>query len=185
MTQSANPYESPQGSFNPEHLGVAPVRIFSMTARLGRLRYFAYSMYINLAFGLFMVLSDTSGVIFNASNNVLGSLQVLPIYVVLTIAGLVVIVRRLHDLNRSGWWSIIMLLPLVNLIMSLYLLAAGGTQGANRFGSMPSSNTWITWVYGFVVPLILCVMLLGTVTYPLLKSTHALPDQQLTYTRHP
>lgn len=51
--------------------------------------------------------------------------------------GISVAVRRLHDLNRSGWWYWIVLVPLVGAILLIVWFATGGTRGANRFGEDP------------------------------------------------
>lgn len=45
-----------------------------------------------------------------------------------------VLVRRLHDTDRSGWWYWIALVPFVGGLILLILLALPGTQGDNRFG---------------------------------------------------
>ncbi|MBK31059.1 MAG: hypothetical protein CMF53_02460 [Legionellales bacterium] len=45
-------------------------------------------------------------------------------------------VRRLHDVNKSGWWYWISLVPLINLIM-IFFYAQKGTAGVNRFGPDP------------------------------------------------
>lgn len=45
-----------------------------------------------------------------------------------------VLVRRLHDTDRSGWWYWIALVPFVGGLILLILLALQGTQGDNRFG---------------------------------------------------
>jgi uncharacterized membrane protein YhaH (DUF805 family) len=37
--------------------------------------------------------------------------------------------RRLHDTNRSGWWQLIVLVPLIGLIVLLVFLAQESTQG--------------------------------------------------------
>lgn len=42
-------------------------------------------------------------------------------------------VRRLHDSDRSGWFYLLVLIPLVNIYL-LYLMIIKGTAGANRFG---------------------------------------------------
>ncbi|MBR4382216.1 MAG: DUF805 domain-containing protein [Selenomonadaceae bacterium] len=47
------------------------------------------------------------------------------------------IIRRLHDLNKTGWFALIMLIPVVNTIFSLYLLFAPGTIGSNDYGADP------------------------------------------------
>ena len=51
--------------------------------------------------------------------------------------GLGVGVRRLHDLDRSGWWWWIVLVPVVGWILILVWFCTRGTGGPNRFGSDP------------------------------------------------
>jgi uncharacterized membrane protein YhaH (DUF805 family) len=48
-------------------------------------------------------------------------------------------VRRLHDLGQSGWLAVLTVLPCVNLVFLVYLLAAPGHQGAAppASGAMP------------------------------------------------
>jgi uncharacterized membrane protein YhaH (DUF805 family) len=48
-----------------------------------------------------------------------------------------VLVRRLHDTGRSGWWYWIALVPIVGFIVLIVWLCTRGTQGENRFGSDP------------------------------------------------
>jgi uncharacterized membrane protein YhaH (DUF805 family) len=43
-------------------------------------------------------------------------------------------VRRLHDLDRSGWWVLLDLVPLVGWIILLIWFCTKGTDGPNRFG---------------------------------------------------
>ncbi len=45
-----------------------------------------------------------------------------------------VAVRRLHDIDRSGWWLLIGLLPIVGWLVLLWFYIQPGTPGANRFG---------------------------------------------------
>ena len=45
--------------------------------------------------------------------------------------GLAVFVRRLHDANRSAWWILIGLIPLVGSIVLLVFLVTEGTRGEN------------------------------------------------------
>lgn len=45
-------------------------------------------------------------------------------------------VRRLHDTNRSGWWMLLSLIPIANLVLIVFL-AQAGTDGENRFGPVP------------------------------------------------
>jgi uncharacterized membrane protein YhaH (DUF805 family) len=61
-----------------------------------------------------------------------------PVYVMVAganfIPNLSVQVRRLHDTDRSGWWSLIVLIPLVGAIAMLVFNCLPGAEGANRFG---------------------------------------------------
>jgi uncharacterized membrane protein YhaH (DUF805 family) len=51
--------------------------------------------------------------------------------------GLAVGVRRLHDTDRSGWWLLIALIPLIGAIVLIVFFCTRGTTGANRFGGDP------------------------------------------------
>lgn len=46
-------------------------------------------------------------------------------------------VRRLHDVDKSGWWYFISLVPLIGGIWLLILLCTEGTRGENQFGADP------------------------------------------------
>ena len=48
--------------------------------------------------------------------------------------GLSVSVRRLHDLDRRGWWLLIALIPLIGAIVLIVVFCQHGTPGDNRFG---------------------------------------------------
>ncbi|WP_368164405.1 DUF805 domain-containing protein [Aeromonas sp. R6-2] len=54
---------------------------------------------------------------------------------------LAVNVRRLHDVDRSGWWLLISLIPLVGPLVLLYFQVSAGTAGPNRFGDDPKATT--------------------------------------------
>ncbi len=45
-----------------------------------------------------------------------------------------VLVRRLHDTNRSGWWFWISLVPLIGGIVLLVFMLLDGTAGDNDYG---------------------------------------------------
>lgn len=49
-------------------------------------------------------------------------------------------VRRLHDVDRSGWWWLIAF-TLVGIPVLLYWSAKKGSAGENRFGSNPLTTT--------------------------------------------
>lgn len=45
--------------------------------------------------------------------------------------------RRLHDTGRSGWWQLLMLVPLIGAIILIVFLALDSTPGENKFGPNP------------------------------------------------
>ena len=53
------------------------------------------------------------------------------------IPGIAVLVRRLHDIDRTGWWALIGLVPFVGGIVLLVMAALDSTPGENRFGPNP------------------------------------------------
>ncbi|MCB2116008.1 MAG: DUF805 domain-containing protein [Rhodobacteraceae bacterium] len=50
---------------------------------------------------------------------------------------LAVTVRRLHDTDRSGWWVLIQIIPVIGPLLLIWFLATEGTSGTNRFGPDP------------------------------------------------
>src|SRR5207237_7646976 len=56
---------------------------------------------------------------------------------VVLIPGIAVSVRRLHDTDRSGWWLLIVFIPIIGPIVLIVFMCIDGTPGANRFGPSP------------------------------------------------
>jgi uncharacterized membrane protein YhaH (DUF805 family) len=55
----------------------------------------------------------------------------------LFLPNLAVSVRRLHDVDRSGWFLLLALIPLIGAIVLLVWFVSRGTAGSNRFGPDP------------------------------------------------
>ncbi|MFI1223989.1 MULTISPECIES: DUF805 domain-containing protein [unclassified Streptomyces] len=53
------------------------------------------------------------------------------------VPSLAVVVRRLHDTGRSGWWFFIALVPLVGTIILIVFLASEGKPETNEHGVNP------------------------------------------------
>ena len=47
--------------------------------------------------------------------------------------------RRLHDTDRSAWWLLIGLVPIVGSIVLLIFFVLDSTPGDNRFGPNPKA----------------------------------------------
>ncbi len=55
------------------------------------------------------------------------------------IPSIAVSVRRLHDIDRTGWWLLIALVPLVGAIVLIVFHVLDGTPGPNRYGPNPKT----------------------------------------------
>ncbi len=53
------------------------------------------------------------------------------------VPSLAVAVRRLHDIDRTGWWLLIMLIPIVGAIVLLIFLVQDSQEGENEYGPNP------------------------------------------------
>src|SRR5215218_8223865 len=53
---------------------------------------------------------------------------------------LAVTVRRLHDIDRSGWWILIGLVPLIGAIVLLVFALLDSTSGDNQYGPNPKGQ---------------------------------------------
>lgn len=44
--------------------------------------------------------------------------------------------RRLHDTNRSGWWQLLWIIPLIGWIVAIVFLVKEGDSGDNQYGAV-------------------------------------------------
>ena len=110
--------------------------VFSGRAR--RMEYW-YFVLFNLIVAIVLALIDTllgttTGV---SSFGLLSGIYSLAVL----IPTLAVLVRRLHDIDRTGWWIFINLIPLIGTIVLLVFALTPGTLGSNRYGSDPKGAT--------------------------------------------
>jgi uncharacterized membrane protein YhaH (DUF805 family) len=57
------------------------------------------------------------------------------------IPSIAVSVRRLHDTDRSGWWLLIGLVPLIGAIVLLVYMVQDSKLDENQYGSNPKTET--------------------------------------------
>ena len=62
------------------------------------------------------------------------------VWLPLSIYGVRLTVLRCHDINRSGWWSLLLGVPFVGLLAALALAVIPGTDGDNEHGEMPDEG---------------------------------------------
>ena len=96
----------------------------------GRARRKEYWMFV-----LFNIIASfVAGVI----DGVLGTVMIGSLYSLAALLPvLAVCARRLHDTDRSGWWMLIALIPVVGIIVLLVFMCMDSTPGENRFGANP------------------------------------------------
>ena len=56
------------------------------------------------------------------------------------IPALAVTVRRLHDINRTGWWILIGFVPAIGAIVLLVFHVQEGDVGENQYGPNPKAD---------------------------------------------
>ena len=87
---------------------------------------------------MYMLISAVVVLVLGIINGLMGAdVPALPMYYSLAVVlpSLAVTVRRLHDTDRSGWWLVILLVPIVGAIVFLVFMATPGGEMANRFGA--------------------------------------------------
>lgn len=100
-------------------------KFFSTEGRLNRFRYFIRCFGFGLVCeGLMFLVTDYLWLV-----ALLGIIGMVP-QVTLGI-------RRMHDLGKSGWWFLLILVPFVNFFFALYILFKKGTEGENEYGPDP------------------------------------------------
>lgn len=165
-----NPYSAPgatlSGSISDKE--TYEPKVWAWNGRIGRLRYMAYLFGISIVNMVpVMVLMGILGATGAMANNVeaMTGISVL-LYLPLLVFSFVLAKRRFNDTNRSGWLSLLLWIPLVNFFVSLYLVFAAGTDGANDYGPAPSPNSTLVKVVGFIFPFIFVVGVLAAVAIP-------------------
>jgi len=78
-------------------------------------------------FFLFCILVQLVGVVIHEA---LAGLLAL----VLLLPSLTAASRRLHDVDRGGWWMLAGLIPIIGILILLYWMVQPGTQSANEYG---------------------------------------------------
>ncbi|EJO34319.1 DUF805 domain-containing protein [Acinetobacter radioresistens] len=138
----------------------------SMRGRFSRLSYIGWNGLLNcIAFFILVIFSLLMGS-FNMQStpqsysitgmwDQLASIGLLILTLLYTYFNLVLIVRRLHDRNHSGWWALLLFLPLVNFLFMIYLLFAAGDAGINRFGHPRRTLLWEKTVAWLLIALVI------------------------------
>jgi len=106
--------------------------VFSGRAR--RKEYWFFNLF-NLIIAIVLAFVDTMAGTMNPATG-MGLLGLVYSLAVL-LPGIAVTIRRLHDTDRSGWWLLIIFVPIIGAIVLLVFMILDSTTGQNRFGPNP------------------------------------------------
>ena len=110
--------------------------------RARRAEYWNFALFSTLI-SIALTLIDIYGLGTNpmaGESGILSNLYSLAVF----LPSLGVLVRRLHDVGKSGWFFLIVLIPLIGAIWLLILLFRDGEQGENKWGPNPKEDRWST-----------------------------------------
>ena len=104
-----------------------------------------------------------------------------------TLAGLsfiFIISLRLHDMDRSAWLWVYMLIPGLNLLFLFWLTFGSGSQSGNSYGTPPSQPGNFARLFGFWIPLLIVLSTGGSAWFhqdELLQLVSTLPEEIMQY----
>ncbi len=101
----------------------------------GRARRKEYWFFILFNFIISIVISVVEAGI--GTGGILGLIYVLGVLLPSVGVG----IRRLHDTDRSGWWLLVGLIPVIGFIVLIVLFVLDSTPGENRFGPNPKEES--------------------------------------------
>ena len=112
--------------------------IFTTEGRLNRGRFFKYYILVTLmgATATFVTSCMATLLTGNPEGTLVKMITI--IWAILATAGAcMLMVRRLHDLNKTGTLFLVSFIPVVGLIFLVYLFFAEGQAGYNKYGADP------------------------------------------------
>lgn len=115
-------------AFKTYYIDVLKNNYFNFEGRATRKQYwlfFLFNFIIVMILGIFAGMDNFIGTLFGILYALYSLAVILP--------NLSIGARRLHDRNLSGWWQLLVLLPLVGSLILLILFVLPGTPGQNRF----------------------------------------------------
>ncbi|MGR5114365.1 DUF805 domain-containing protein [Photobacterium damselae subsp. damselae] len=110
---------------------------FGFKGRARRKEYWYFFLF-NTIIAIVLSIAD---LVFKTEVTAQGTGMISSIYsLLILIPSIAVGVRRLHDLDKSGWWMLIGIIPLIGAIVLIYFFVQDGQASSNRFGPDPKNN---------------------------------------------
>ena len=109
--------------------------VFSGRAR--RKEYWIFLLF-NIAISIVLAIIDGATGTFSEEMGLglLGGVYALAVL----LPSIAVSVRRLHDTDRSGWWLLIAVIPILGAIVLLVFMALDSNPGENQYGANPKET---------------------------------------------
>jgi uncharacterized membrane protein YhaH (DUF805 family) len=150
-----NPYQAPAAAVADPGDQTQPVKLFSISGRIGRARYIAYGL--GVYFAVMFVAGIAAGVLGETGFAIL-----VVAWIALAVFGFMLTIQRCHDFNMSGWLSLLILVPLANLIF----LFIPGSDGPNRFGGPTPPNSIGVLIVAWLIPAIAIAGIIAAIAVP-------------------
>jgi uncharacterized membrane protein YhaH (DUF805 family) len=113
----------------------------TFSGRARRSEYWFFVLF-NMIFGIVaIILDNVLGTTFDLGFGISYGYIYLIYTLAILIPGIAVVVRRLHDVGKSGWMYFIVLIPIVGAIWLLVLLCTDSQVGSNKWGENPKGIT--------------------------------------------
>ena len=109
---------------------------FTSEGRLNRKSYIYRSFFLSFVLGIIQGILELATAAIEALE-LLFAVLLLVLCIFGFVAGIMMLARRLHDLDKSGWWMLLLFVPLVNILFYIYILFFKGTEGPNQYGEDP------------------------------------------------
>jgi uncharacterized membrane protein YhaH (DUF805 family) len=166
MTTSSNPYAAPNAAVADSHPGseeVGKLNFWSARGRIGRLRYVAWGTGAYLVLVVLMALLPA---VLGPSARDLGAVVVALLALPMLVLWIFWAIQRAHDLDRSGWQVLLMLIPVLGMIWGFIWVFGRGTPHTNRYGPPPPPNSLGVKILGTVMPVIFVVGIVAAIALP-------------------
>jgi uncharacterized membrane protein YhaH (DUF805 family) len=163
-----NPYSAPGAELGGGQSELYTPSIFSFSGRIGRLRYLAYSMgaYILMIIAMIPLVGASALMGGESAMSGIGVAVIGVLSVALLVMAVMFGKRRFNDLNRSGWWLLLLIIPIVGFLLTIYMVFFPGTDGDNNFGPAQTANTLGVQILAWMMPAVFVVGIVAAIVIP-------------------
>ncbi len=130
-------------------------KYFQLSERAPRREFWYFMLFSIILSVLFATLGEMLGLFYmipleiphvSETGEVTNMVQNIPINLAqaglglaLMIPSFTISIRRLHDIGKSGWWYLIILIPFIGMLVLLAFFVMGSEQDENQYGEFPTN----------------------------------------------